>query len=301
MHTPASNVYQDIANDRGLIWHYTSWEGLIGILGPEGKVWATNAEYLNDTRELRCGLAKLAEYFSDHEPLQAYLQNNGWNREGSPQEVYVTSFSKAFDSLSQWRGYRAPFALGFRRSILERIADNYSFRLCDCVYETDKAGLDQLFDVDLRALNMSREAANARPGNPNAGKRYMQNDIPGVFFRRYAYAVQIKDDAFREEGEVRLFLQVPREGLAAKVSKLGQGLPPCRLEFRWSGVLQAPVPYIALPLSGGDHAHPVEQILVGPCAHPELAAASVERLLENLAVKPVGVCGSKVPYRSMNS
>lgn len=138
--------------DDELLWHYTGGVGLCGILGtghaPHVTIWATSAEYLNDSEELRAGwrfyLGVLGEVSQriQHEPLnpnnphaeeglQSRLSQVGQvqrlltdalnDEETLDRSPYLSCFSLSKDQLSQWRGYATGggFAIGFSRHKLE--------------------------------------------------------------------------------------------------------------------------------------------------------------------------------------
>lgn len=127
-----------------MLYHYTNTAGLAGILA-SNSLWATDAQYLNDTREVRFTADKLVELLKarandlDTENYAAYkstppveVDNSKTERAAgfrtaakliravgtvdkplsnpfnvSDRRIYVTSLSAEADSLSQWRGYGA--------------------------------------------------------------------------------------------------------------------------------------------------------------------------------------------------
>lgn len=141
-----------LLNDSGLpasVYHYTSAEGLLGIVG-SGQLRATDLRYLNDTSELHYGLTEmlrayeatsqaskqtftdqLAELYriEDWQPigelgLSAFV-NLPQERFGPVANAIVNSLEESIiigvacfcgegDLLSQWRGYGiGGYALGF--------------------------------------------------------------------------------------------------------------------------------------------------------------------------------------------
>jgi hypothetical protein len=128
-----------------VLYHYTTAQGLLGIV--EGAaLWATNADFLNDARELKYGrqelydaLRKRADELSPEEPEVAgakysqaavmrsavdHLSPGGIFARREHHVVYVACFCEEGDLLSQWRGYGAPggYAVGFRASDLRLAA-----------------------------------------------------------------------------------------------------------------------------------------------------------------------------------
>lgn len=110
------------------IYHYTDAAGLFGIL-TKRQIWATDSRFFNDPKEVRHGRRLLAEVASSFHStvksqgardfLTRLKQGAGpWNL----KPYFITSFSAARDSLSQWRGYAndgAGYALGFDASRLD--------------------------------------------------------------------------------------------------------------------------------------------------------------------------------------
>ena len=106
------------------VWHYTTAEGLIGIL-QSGKVWSTQVSCLNDSKE--------QGYFGDivYESAKSVIASNEGTdfgvflkmaeesylkRDFSTTWHFVSCFSEAEDDLGQWRGYgggNCGYAIGF--------------------------------------------------------------------------------------------------------------------------------------------------------------------------------------------
>lgn len=134
-------------NRSDLVYHYTTSNGLTGILGHRGEpaqLWATSAIFLNDARELVFGAqeaaaaiaAELEAIPADTDPgwvrsvlsgQQHYLNNYySTDPEALPtlyNTPYVACFSTDGDDLAQWRGYGADgagYSIGFDRALLEQ-------------------------------------------------------------------------------------------------------------------------------------------------------------------------------------
>jgi hypothetical protein len=91
--------------------HYTSQEGLIGILNRKF-MYATDATYLNDSQEIVYAVNLAKRYFkeqwlSSHDRSARDMLNVLEQTETivGNLPVYVASFSEEPDLLSQWRGY----------------------------------------------------------------------------------------------------------------------------------------------------------------------------------------------------
>lgn len=100
-----------------LLWHYTSAEGMLGILESR-KLWFSNARFLNDTEEIKHGyelvtsltLERATEYGEDH-PTRQMLQDALYEiphlraGSGGRLEYFVCCFCENGNLLSQWRSY----------------------------------------------------------------------------------------------------------------------------------------------------------------------------------------------------
>jgi hypothetical protein len=122
-----------------MLYHYTSGGGLLGIVDSEA-LWATQAQYLNDGKEL--GLAydialSLLDEFESRNPsgtsaLRTYLNNTRHSA-----HIFIGSFSEQGDELSQWRAYGRTgdsYSLGFDARALASAATQIGWRLVPCVY-----------------------------------------------------------------------------------------------------------------------------------------------------------------------
>jgi hypothetical protein len=96
-----------------IVYHYTNSPGLLGIVQSRA-IWATSIEYLNDAKEFSYA-RDLAEDVIRQLPEQGESEVSSHLRrcllegirEPRANKVFVTSFSKFGDRLSQWRGYGA--------------------------------------------------------------------------------------------------------------------------------------------------------------------------------------------------
>jgi hypothetical protein len=118
-----SNAEQNSEQPPPLLHHYTSAEGLLGIVQTR-QLWATNAFYLNDTSEVSDALGffrseleslKLGEHAS------LSCQNIWLHSKDVPLDHFIVSFCKDGDLLGQWRRYGSRgtgYSIGFHTSAL---------------------------------------------------------------------------------------------------------------------------------------------------------------------------------------
>ena len=126
-----------------ILYHYTSQDGLFGILESKS-IWASKIQYLNDETELNLGVQTatriIKELLQDTpEPIKQkflnFLSNDVQRIERT--NVFVSCFSAVGDLLSQWRGYcprGIGYSIGFDSGKLEALARNRNFLLRSCVY-----------------------------------------------------------------------------------------------------------------------------------------------------------------------
>ncbi|MDP2565063.1 DUF2971 domain-containing protein [Pseudoalteromonas marina] len=142
------------------VYHYTSADGLKGILESKS-LWATNAEYLNDFREIKEGIdkikslrdslsefsqRKLEEIYAKHKNLSLDVVKKAMQNEevhlanhflqflwyiiekNALDEIYTTSFTTKRDSLNHWLTYgteQTSYCIKFNK---EELHDDMYFR-----------------------------------------------------------------------------------------------------------------------------------------------------------------------------
>lgn len=135
--------YLDLAPP-DLLFHYTSPDGLIGIL-KNREIWASNISFLNDMKETSHAV-DLTTHAIDHRLNQRDLNQSESSmlrelRKSAGSGVgryYVASFTEERDLLSQWRAYCPPaggFSLGISSDQLSAMAEAQSFLLVPCIYD----------------------------------------------------------------------------------------------------------------------------------------------------------------------
>jgi hypothetical protein len=289
-----------------LLWHYTDFKGLAGILG--GNIWASSLAYLNDTEEFRHGAqlalevvqnqlatslsgGEYAPYASTiHQELLRFFSNQ------QPKDIFITSFSERDDDLSQWRAYggnRGPmFSVGFNPTALEQKANEHSFELDEVIYRRQNilAHLNIAFKPVITDISASL-------GIPSGIPQQISRHVARIAQELFAVVPLCKNPKFSDEKEWRLIRRQPA------LTKL----PRLPTHFRQSGSLI--VPYLEMPLhiamtefevidTGRDIESPVAAITIGPSPHPEQLEAAVEEMVWRTGLTLVKVQMSAVPYRN---
>jgi hypothetical protein len=274
------------------VYHYTSQDGLLGVLGNK-QVWATNTRFLNDSSE---GLHAVE-----------YARNvimNKINRGGlSPEEVsaleamsnkahtaaprhYTTSFSEDGDSLSQWRAYCPPnggYSLGIPTRQLVAMANEQGFWLVRCIYEHKEkyALINQLIKQHLEYFAGKLTVLD--------GKEEWWKDVGWQFAQHLALTGCVfKHASFSEEKEWRLVSATIDESRT-------------KIDFRSSA--SRLIPYFKFNLQSeknpslAEHKGVMFQILAGPASDRDLVSLATQFVGTSLLPgSSFGV--SDIPYRS---
>lgn len=248
-----------------ILWHYTGVDGLKGML--DGIMWATDARFLNDSRELAEAVdAQRDSLINGGGPgpvatLYRNLMRTGLAGVATlPTGVHVACWSRARDQLSQWRGYtNGPgYAIGLSRDALESVAAHNNARLLDVTYGPI-------------ASQPLPEAI--RPSGVAFGERGAQ------ILSSPEELAAFKNEAFAEEQELRLVKYVADTDRARDV------------EVR-SGRLGL-IPYTKLRFPPEE----ISEIMVGPGDYQALRAIAVKELLDRLDLK-AAVSTSHAPFRA---
>lgn len=269
------------------VYHYTSLEGFMGIVGSRS-VWMTEFAYLNDRREIRYGLDLLLDEvsaMSDGETTEQ-VRNllSAWKEKlsASTNRVCMTSFSADDDSLSQWRAY-GPIAVGFPVHPLSLHVSDGRFQHVE--YDPDLQA--KLARVYVHHLVSAFEADISEGRLENAPDLYHKSD------RLLELAVFFKHPAFKSENEYRLaYIDYP-EVLDAV------GLESPRRSFR--AVRGRLVPYVPSTQVHNSDQHPfpleISEVVLGP-ESDELLDQGVREFLNEHGLKGVTVRRSTVPLRT---
>jgi hypothetical protein len=287
-----------------ILFHYTSMQGLIGIFS-EKAIWATSIYHLNDQKELffavgmyRDAIENLKKgKISPEEQARAIYRGGD---EPSPKvrffealssllraldidkflgfRVYVCSFSRAEDHLSQWWGYcpnANGFCIGFNYLQLKQLAKRQRFKLKKCIYERDQ----QQRIVNKYVKHRLEPALN------ELSKNNIREMAGGAFIKILQTLPLLKDDSFKEEKEWRLVSDTDT-------------VNPKEVEFR--GGKTTIVPYYKFKISPKGEPLPIESIIIGPTPYKGESLKAISALLEkeNMLGK-VKVIHSKIPYRQI--
>jgi Protein of unknown function (DUF2971) len=264
---------------RGLA-HYTSGEGLLGIVGSMS-IRASHIFFLNDSTEYRLtsdhlkgmvprinSLRTLAAGAPD---LTRALESLNPRQRGRHPSVFVVSFSEHWDDLSQWRGYTSPgdgYSIVFDFPSLQRAAIAEGWRLEPCVYSDE---LDVLLPPIVEQMYVG--FSTGRFGSVDEAMEWLLAQMLPLTPR-------VKHSGFSHEREWRLISPMLDELSETFLFRSGQSYL---------------VPYVNFRLEDPAR-HPVIHINVGPGPNSALAGEAVGLFIVQHGVN----CGygiSGVPYR----
>lgn len=205
----SSTKYAKIIGD---IYHYTSVDGIIGILKNK-ELWFTNIYFLNDNQELFYTYKLINEVVKEikndlsktfYEKIKArknYLlsedyfdnESNVWGR----QEYYVASFSTDKDSLALWNYYTKSDTTGYNICFKD-----YAF--CDHSVAQGKICYNRIEQKQMlkdTILKYNKKYNNA----PNNEKK---NIIRELFYNFIIYSLFFKNEKYMIENEYRIVMPV---------------------------------------------------------------------------------------------
>jgi hypothetical protein len=295
----------------GVLYHYTSVEGLEGIVR-SNQLWATAASHLNDSSEIEYGseLVRrvLREWFRNRradnslaERIWSSVLNifqNPVSRFARNSTVYVSCFCEKDNLLSQWRAYgqRGGYSLQFLAADgafprVRPVHNFYSSRLVKVTYDSDRQ-LGILNELIL-ALNTSLNTPDVTQGFSQYAADDQHNTIQVWLLAIHELILEeiaaFKNPAFSVEEEWRLVVR-PRifPPQTNEDRAPAGGTLHC---FRASrGII---VPYVLLAPSDGKL--PITQIRLGPSIERERVQNSLTLFLATNGFQNVHVDGSDIP------
>lgn len=270
------------------LFHYTSAAGLLGIIQSK-TIWATNIRYLNDTKEYAHAL-DITQAILDYRQKKAHktferalIKVMSESLEPAQRtDIFVSSFSRQGDQLSQWRGYCPAangYSIGFKSKLLIKCTEGKRLQfLAPSVY--DEVRQSELIEGVI--AEVARFAEQFKAEHPDDDDRLFREAFK--LFERLVPLLGpvIKHQTFDEESEWRLI---------SPTDSLGQMAPELRAGRSML------IPYIEHRLAQEDERLDLAEIIVGPTPHPELAVKAVEVLLAKHRVVVENVRESEIPYR----
>jgi hypothetical protein len=279
------------------LFHYTTAKGLIGIIGKDTgdskKIWATNIFYLNDWEEFTAGIKMAQSYLgqlrdkTSNKTKEQCLDQliNEIEHIGPDQSLsmYVGSFSRDGDELSQWRAYcpKGGYSIGFPISRLRALAKKQGFVLKRCVYDKRQQIKIIKQSVD-EALQKGPSKHQILLAGPDAESLIRCTLSSQLIWKLTEVCPILKNPAFKSEKEYRL------------ISKPHAGNSFGNIQFR--NQKGAVVPYVDFSLDDEILSRKI-RVNVGPTPHPRESLASVYSLLRWRTGYAHDIKNSSIPYR----
>jgi hypothetical protein len=277
------------------VWHYTSAEGLIGIL-QSGKVFSTQVTCLNDSMEQRyfgdllyeAAQPLIAQNTDPHFGVFLELAKEGYlKRDFATAWHFVACFSEEADDLGQWRGYgggECGYSIGFRcdglLAALQKRPGGGLFAPMQYADQTHRFVVDDT----LRIAKIFFDVGWQKRGVTDI-KRWALEFLVAFFWQLDIFASTTKHPTFAPEKERRILVAL-------------QDNQHQELEFRQKRTLLARHLPIDLTVEvAGRKILPISRICVGPGPSQRVSQVSVGDLLLKHGYRDVPVELSKVPYR----
>lgn len=288
----------------GVIYHYTSAEGLRGII-ENSEIWLTNTAFVNDTTECRA-LQEEVSLFTDDNFINENVRDC-WKHclrsSDNSYNNYIASFSKTRASLDQYRAY-GNFCLGFDANNLVSPNSN----LYQCVYKKE----------EIKEWILEKEKVKEWEGK-NLSNELKQG---AAFSLISAASRKYKNDSFSNEEEIRL-ISVSNHtwGNFPYNSTMFSDEPP--IHYRNHLTYKMPIPYVKYFIGSNKeiiwnetyreskerklnyekntkrNLLPITEILIGPMLHQKEAEIACKILLRDMGYKDVKVDALDIPYRGL--
>lgn len=275
-----------------VLWHYTSFDGLSGILKTKS-IFSTQLACLNDSSEylhlpnlIRARLeSRIAgEGNSDTKDFFEASHRELGDIDITGTGNFVACLSEDKDDLGQWRGYGGGvcgYAIGFRSDgILKALERRSSSLLVPLVYNKDVHEVIANEIIDFAAKLYNREVAKFESNRDQFAIELRAT----LAFEMDLVVSAVKHHKFEFEHERRI------------VTKLFEGEHGA-LQFRQKSTLLARHLPIDLLPNVDDTLLPIEAIVVGPGPAQKVTQIAVSDLLFQNGYNPNIVSRSDVPYR----
>ena len=276
-----------------VLYHYTSAEGLIGILESKS-LWLTELRYMNDMSELQYAWERVREQIERARSTRGLFESQATflERVGGKYDpfeatsVFAASFCEAGNLLSQWRAYRGRgggYAIGF--DLLHSLS--FLSKPCTLRKVVYDANVQRTIVNGILTLYLDALAEEERKEGPvKVIERFMgkAGGPPSEFLASYSSAIAqtvyaFKHPDFVEEREWRLvhFASVhPRINRSAPIPNVRS----------YDGNI---IPYFPVGLDGAAKASRddtagipflIREVMIGPTINESLNERSVRMLLD---------------------
>jgi hypothetical protein len=269
------------ANSFDRLYHYTSVDGLKGILDNES-VWTTQIQYMNDSKEfshavdIAFQIIKRKKYKAEECLVKYYEAMEHTLKSSNGARTFIFSMTENPDQLSQWRGYfgLGGYSIGFNKSSIVKLATPQGYRLEKCLYEdAEKAKIIEKVIDNSVALFKSQDAV------ADYAKVVHESKFYGHFLQLGSI---MKHSSFAEENEWRL---------------IGGPFSWKNSSSCWRTKDGLLLPYYEFNLNRDEDGFlPISEVYIGPCKEKKLSADSL-RVYMQVTGNMFRMRYSKTPYR----
>ncbi len=257
------------------LYHYTSQEGFLGILNTN-EIWATNAQYLNDTKEMNYAISLVNDRIYKNNSIEKHKLNGLKEaiNDLPGVNICVCSFTEKGDLLSQWRGYGSNgsgMSLGFSGSYLNNLSKNNGFLISPCIYKKVEQNI-VIDEIIYSWINNNLFALD-------------DNDLKMWEFIEYfsIKSLFLKDISFSEEREWRIvspFIRIDHDRYDFRVGKYTL------------------IPYYKIPISKIKERGGLIDIYVGPSSEQKMSERAAFDVLLKYGYDSTKVKLSDIPFRN---
>lgn len=248
------------------LFHYTTPAGLKGII-ENGCIWATHAQFLNDSTEGQHGKLLIRKILKDRtiwsDVKRACVQQvlKLFEEESEfvdvSQDVYIGCFCEDNDLLSLWRGYSntSGYSIGFSFPEITGLKPINSNNTKTETIMFGKVIYDNARKQDKVVEIIEGILADMEPS--------IEAKALATYWRLTTFAYLFKDWHFHEEKEWRVICTVK------------QGAKDTSIKFRYNN--ETVIPY--LEVNAGAISLPIKKIMTGPTVNYERAKLAITKLL----------------------
>lgn len=236
-----------------LIYHYCSVESFRAII--QNKIiWLSSIYNLNDYKEIHWIKDKVKKRIDELKDNKSYMKYKKFEKLYNEElpNIYIASFSKGDDLLSQWRAYANDgfgVAIGFNKKYFKK---NNLVLSCDVLYD------ESIQEEEISALLKPLEQL---PDNIDIESIEFEKKAKDIINQINDLSAKSKNELFKEENEVRLihspFIKDDKENkrfiFENKLSRL-KFRPTC-------GNL---IPYFEFPFDNNENEKAIVEIVKGP-------------------------------------
>jgi hypothetical protein len=279
-----------------LVWHYTTGDGLIGIL-ESGTLYSTQVSCLNDSTEVRYGqlvfknaLTEVLANYQGSERTKQFLarylklaEEDPKTPSHAPSPFFIACFSSEEDSLSHWRAYCNGvngYAIAFKASDLfgapnsALVKVNYDKGLHEEIAASVAAATAEFYEEGLQGK--SEEEASK-----------WEEEFLQAWDTKISYlAPLVKDPGFGGENEYRIIHEFSAGDLRQTVIVQKKTMMTRHVPVWFPRGIEAWVPRL-----------PIDRVMVGPCRHPGITSISVDTLLRKMGYGTGKVTRSVRPFQ----